>query len=406
MRPRGIVVIVLSASLLLGLIVGFVFPRSSGDAEAVSAETTQSAPAEESTQDATGPSEQGTPADVSQDEKTRLGYNQPNVTVPVKLAAGEKPPQFVVLSFDGACKDELYQHYRDLAKRNDGHFTFFLSGLCLLPDAEAKNYDPPKKPAGSSAIGFADPTLVQQRIENLRTIWNDGMEIGTHFLGHFCDAQGVGVWSAADWQSEINQFNEFVFDWQKYNPDVTGVEPLPFDSSVIKGDRTPCLAGKRDQMYPVFVKEGFLYDASNSGSLAWPKKMSNGLWNFPLQTVKIAGYNHSNLSMDYNFLYVQNKAKVDAPQATCDKIEQSTYQSLMDALDAVYNGNRAPLFIGNHFNDWVCGAYVKALTRFVDDAHKKYPDVDFVSFMDLVRWLEAQDKSTVKRLQRQGTQTY
>ena len=258
MRPRGIVVIVLSASLLLGLIAGFVFPRSSGDAEAVSTETAQSAPAEEQTQDPAQPDEQATPAEVSQDEKTRLGYDQPNVTVPVKLAAGQKPPQFVVLSFDGACKDELYQHYRDLAKRNDGHFTFFLSGLCLLPDAEAKNYDPPKKPAGTSAIGFADPTFVQQRVENLRTIWNDGMEIGTHFLGHFCDAEGVASWNSADWQSEIDQFNDFVFDWQKYNPDVKGVEPLPFDSSVIKGDRTPCLAGKRDQMYPVFVKEGFL----------------------------------------------------------------------------------------------------------------------------------------------------
>ena len=405
MRPRGIVVIVLAVSLLLGLVVGFVLPSSSSDSQATASESSAEPSAEMSDTPAdSAPS--GDPAQVSEDAKARLGYNQPNITIPTKLAAGEKPPQFVVLSFDGACKDELYQHYRDLAKRNDGHFTFFLSGLCLLPDAEAKNYDPPKKPAGSSAIGFADPTLVQQRIENLRTIWNDGMEIGTHFLGHFCDAEGVGSWNSAEWQSEFDQFNEFLDNWQKYNPQVKGTEPLPFDHTIIKGDRTPCLAGKRDQMYPVFLKEGFLYDASNSGSLSWPKKMNDGLWNFPLQSIKVSGYNRTNLSMDYNLLYVQNKAKVEAPQATCDKIEQSTYQSFMDALDAVYNGNRAPLFIGNHFNTWVCGAYVKALTRFVDDAHQKYPDVDFVSFMDLVRWLEAQDKATVKKLQKLGVQKY
>ena len=257
----------------------------------------------------------------------------------------------------------------------------------------------------TSAIGFAEPSFVPQRIENMRTAWNEGNEIGTHFLGHFCDANGVGIWNSDDWRSEIDQFNTFLDDWAKINK-IDDQEALPFDSSIIKGSRTPCLAGKRDQMYPVFTENGYLYDASNSGSLSWPNKMSNGLWNFPLQSIKISGYGRSQLSMDYNFLYAQNKAKVEAPQATCDKIEQSTYQSFMDALDAVYKGNRAPLFIGNHFNEWVCGAYKNALTRFIDDATKKYPEMKFVSNMDLLRWLEVQDKSTLKALRRSGTQSY
>jgi hypothetical protein len=52
------------------------------------------------------------------------------------LAGGAKPPQFVVVSFDGACDDELFKHYLDLAERNSARFTLFLSGLCLLPDGK------------------------------------------------------------------------------------------------------------------------------------------------------------------------------------------------------------------------------------------------------------------------------
>ena len=48
--------------------------------------------------------------------------------------------------------------------------------------------------------------------------YRTGHEIGTHYLGHFCGATGVNTWSTADWTSEITQFNEFITNWQKYNP--------------------------------------------------------------------------------------------------------------------------------------------------------------------------------------------
>jgi hypothetical protein len=323
------------------------------------------------------------------------------------LAPGETPPQFVVVSFDGACKDELWKHYLELAQNTDSRFTFFLSGLCLLPDRKRFLYKPPGKPAGTSAIGFGDATLIPERIGNLATAYESGHEIGTHFLGHFCDAQGVGSWSKAGWASELDQARTFLDDWAEINGSTDPSIALPFSSRVWQGARTPCLAGKRAAMYPVFAKNGFTYDASNPGTLVWPRKISGyDMWNFPLQRINVVGYDKTNLSMDYNLLFVQNAGQITAPPAKCAKIETSTYESLMQALAAVEGGNRAPFFVGNHFNDWACGAYKNALTDFVVDAHVKYPDVRFVTNEYLVRWLDAQDPKVLKALQKKAAPTY
>jgi hypothetical protein len=78
----------------------------------------------------------------------------------------------------------------------------------------------------------------------------------------------------------------------------------------------------------------------------------------------------------------------------------------MAVTDALYNGNRAPFFFGNHFNTWVCGAYQNAITRYVLDASAKYPDLKFVSNAQLVKWLEAQDPAVLQQLVAQGVQSY
>jgi len=333
---------------------------------------------------------------------------QPPDTVPItRLKPGEKPPQFVVVSFDGACKTALFQHYLALGRATGSRFTFFLSGLCLVPDAQHLLYHPPHRPVGKSNIGFANASLVADRIRNMTTAYDEGFEIGTHFLGHFCNAPSVGTWTSADWTSEITQAKYFLDHWAEVNHNKDPKLKLPFSSADWKGDRTPCLLGIKSQMYPVFAKFGFRYDASSAGILTWPKKIPGyNMWSFPLQRIKVVGYNKSNLSMDYNLLYVQNKGQITAPPATCAKIQESTYQSLMQALHAVETGNRAPFFVGNHFNEWVCGAYTAALTRFITDAHTTYPDVRFVTFDYLTRWLDAQSPAVLSSLQRQGAPTY
>lgn len=404
MRARVVVPLLLSLAAVLGIVLGLAGPSGPGGAAAAgdggwSAGIFSGGEGGDPAAGGAGFATAGARGGVAAE-------NQPQPDFPVTaLAPGETPPQFVVISFDGACKDELFQHYLDLGERADARFTFFLTGLCLLPEDDRTFYRPPGKPAGTSAVGFADPSLVPQRIVNLRTAYNTGHEIGTHFLGHFCDAEGVGVWDEADWRSEIEQFNAILDDWAEINR-VRDPEPLPFNATVVKGGRTPCLAGIRDQMYPVFAEFGYTYDASNPGKLQWPRRNSFDLWEFPLQTIQVADYGRSTLSMDYNFLVAQNGGDIEADRATCDRIRESTYQSYMDALDAVHAGNRAPFFIGNHFNDWVCGAYTDALTRFVEEAHAKYPDVQFVTNVDLEKWLLAQDRKVLKQLQALPAQEY
>ena len=402
MQTRIIVTSALALALGAGVVAGVAIPNpgSSTPAALASTPTNSASPSRAASTGGTNPtpSSGGSITDQGVTTSTTRATDIYPIT---KLAAGQKPPQFVVVSFDGACKDALWKHYLDLAKTTNSRFTFFLSGLCLVPDRKRFMYHPPHKAAGTSAIGFGDAALIPGRITNLTTAYNMGNEIGTHFLGHFCDTQGVGSWSSADWQSEINQARNFLDNWKSINGNTDPNLKLPFSSKVWVGDRTPCLAGKRSQMYPVFAKEGFKYDASGTGTLSWPHKIPNHrtMWNFPLQGIKVVGYGRSNLSMDYNFLYVQNNAKVSAPQATCDRIQRSTYQSFMLALKSVHSSNRAPLFIGNHFNTWVCGAYKNALTSFVQDANSQYSDVRFVTFEYLTRWLDAQSPSTLKHLQ-------
>ena len=402
MRLRVVAPILLAIAAVVGLVFGAVLPgKSSGTPSASSSA--------DGTDGATPGSSDAPTGDAGANNGSVADTNAPQPEFKVtKLKPGEKAPQFVVVSFDGACKNDLFKHYLELAKKNDARFTFFLSGLCIVPDAKRFSYHPPLKPAGSSAIGFGEKTFIPDRIRNMTVAYNSGHEIGTHALGHFCGKGGVGDWTADDWTSELTQFNKFVDNWRTNLPESLskGLSALPFNSSVVEGIRTPCLEGKRSEMLPVFKKFGYKYNASNDGELAWPKKDKYGLWEFPLQNIKVVGYGkRMNLSMDYNFLCTQNNCSYKASQATSDKIETSTKESFDLALKSVCTGNRAPLFIGNHFNTWVNGAYKNALTQFVNGAKDVCPDVQFISNADLVKWMEAQDPAVLESLRARGSQS-
>src|SRR5713101_5778587 len=49
-----------------------------------------------------------------------------------RLAPGEKPPQFVLFSFDGVGSHEHWRRILPIADRVHAHFTGFLSGVYLL----------------------------------------------------------------------------------------------------------------------------------------------------------------------------------------------------------------------------------------------------------------------------------
>ncbi|MFF8968349.1 hypothetical protein [Streptomyces sp. NPDC014995] len=340
------------------------------------------------------------------DGKTKvLGDGSTSYTGPQKgglkaepLKPGEKPPQFVVFSWDGALAgdDELFQHYREMAKKYDAHMTFFLTGIYLLPKSKADLYEPPQHPKGSAAISFPTDEHVRTTVEQLGKAWEEGNEIGTHFNGHFCGEKGGGDWSVAEWKSEIDQFFAFAEKW-KTNTGYTDMDPLPFDfRKEVAGGRAPCLEGQAN-LLKAAKSYGWRYDASSAGDFQiWPAK-KNGIWDFPLQMLPYEGGKYQGLSMDFNFLYNQSEGETEGDPALYPQWQQETVDAYMAGFNRVYYGSRAPLFIGNHFEQWNGGIYMKAVDELIETVCTK-KDVKCVSFKELADWMDAQKPATLERL--------
>ncbi|OIK03561.1 hypothetical protein [Streptomyces monashensis] len=334
------------------------------------------------------------------DGSTSYTGPQKGTLKPVPLKPGEKPPQFVVFSWDGALEgdDHLFSHYREMAKEYDAHMTFFLTGIYLLPKSKKSLYQGPMHSPGDAAIDYATDEHIRTTLEQLRLAYGEGNEIGTHFNGHFCGAKGGGDWSVEQWKSEIDQFYSFVENW-KTNTGFKDIPALPFDfKQEVAGGRAPCLEGQPN-LLKALQKYGYgwRYDASSPGDFQiWPTK-KNGVWDFPLEMLPYAGKDFQGLSMDFNFLYNQSNGEVHGDPAKYPQWEQQTVQSYMDGFNRVYYGSRAPLFIGNHFENWNGGIYMKAVDQIVPKICTK-KGVKCVSFKELADWLDVQKPQTLAAL--------
>jgi hypothetical protein len=314
------------------------------------------------------------------------------------LAPGKKPPQFVVISFDGAGSLDRWKYYRNIAKEVGAHLTYYLSGTYLVPKAKSGIYNPPLHKPGASDIGWAESgTDVRARMAQAYAAYEDGNEIGTHFNGHFCGAGGGLHWTAADWRSELTQWFTFLHNWRA-NADSTDADPVPFKDSAIVGERTPCLEDKPSVLFPVLKEMGFRYDTSDTGYLQWPQKDSaTGIWEIPLQDLRAAGTGMHVLSMDYNFYDMQTHA-VDGSPALYPAYQRQVLDTYRNAYQAVYHGNRAPLILGDHFANWNHGIYTQALGQFISETCNQ-PETKCVTFTELVNWMEAQSPETLRGLQ-------
>ncbi|WP_330239310.1 hypothetical protein [Streptomyces sp. NBC_00525] len=318
---------------------------------------------------------------------------------PVPLEPGQKPPQFVIFSWDGAGEvgNGLFPRFLELAREHDASMTFFLSGLYLLPESKKSRYRPPNNRVGASDIGYLTDAHIKDTLRNVRQAWLDGHEIGTHFNGHFCAGSGsVGNWTPAQWQSEIDQAISFVTEWRT-NTGWTDVEPLPFDyRKELVGGRTPCLLGQ-DNLLPTAKKLGWRYDASSpGGTQVWPSKRQ-GIWDLPLQGIPFPGHTFEVLSMDYNILANQSLNSTKGMPSRYPGWRQQATQSYLSGFKRAYETNRAPFYIGNHFEEWNGGIYMDA----VEDALKHIagkPDVRLVSFRQFVDWLDVQDPAVLTKL--------
>ncbi|MFD5080324.1 hypothetical protein [Streptomyces sp. NPDC058371] len=332
------------------------------------------------------------------DGSTAYTGAQPHLPRAERLKPGQKPPQFVVFSWDGAGEDsqKLFSHFRKVSKENNATMTYFLSGVYMLPEEKADLYKPPQHSPGRSEIGFNDERGIKETVKQLRLAWLEGNEVGTHFNGHFCGSGGgVGEWSVADWKSEIAQAKSFVKSW-KTNTGMKKASPLPFDyDKELIGARTPCLEGQKNFMKAA-RELGFRYDTSGVNDQLWPKK-KEGLWDLSMQLVPFRGHSYEQLTMDYNFMVNQSGT---ATQGDPDKQEywgDEMRDSLLDGFKRAYDGNRAPLIIGNHFESWNGGTYMRALDEVIEKVCTK-SEVRCVSFRQLADWLDAQDPGTLEKM--------
>ena len=325
---------------------------------------------------------------------------QPKQPKAVRLEPGRQPPQFVVFSWDGAGEldDKLFSRFRALAAEHHAAMTFFLSGIYTLPESKKMLYHPPRHPVGASDIGYLTDAHIHSTLQQVRLAWLEGHEIGTHFNGHFCGTNGVGRWSPADWDSEIRQAKKFVTEWQT-NTGFTDLEPLPFDyEKELIGGRAPCLEGQR-QLLPTAAKLGWKYDASSPGGLQmWPGKVQGGtIWDFPLQSIPFPGHSFEVLSMDYNIMANQSNSNPKGDRAHFAAWRTQARDAYLSGFRRAYHGNRAPFFIGNHFEGWNGGIYMDAVEEALQEI-ARHPDVRMVSFRQLVQWLEVQDSAVLRKL--------
>ncbi|MET8732270.1 hypothetical protein ABZV81_34620 [Streptomyces parvus] len=318
---------------------------------------------------------------------------------PVPLEPGQKPPQFVIFSWDGAGEvgNGLFPRFLELAKEHDAAMTFFLSGLYLLPESKKSLYRPPNNPRGASDIGYLTDDHVKDTLKYVRQAWLDGHEIGTHFNGHFCGGSGsVERWTPAQWHSEINQAVSFVTEWRT-NTGWENEDPLPFDyRKELVGGRTPCLLGQ-DNLLPTARKLGWRYDASSPGGRqTWPVKRG-GVWDLPLQAMPFPGHSFEVLSMDYNILANQSKNSTKGMPSRYPGWRKQATDAYLAGFQRAYESNRAPFYIGNHFEEWNGGIYMDAVEEVIKKVADK-DDVRLVSFRQYVDWLDAQDPAVLAKL--------
>ncbi|MEU8834981.1 hypothetical protein [Streptomyces sp900116325] len=327
--------------------------------------------------------------------------NQPSAPVP--LEPGQTPPQFVIFSWDGAGEvgTGLFARFLELAKDHDAAMTFFLSGLYLLPESKKSLYRPPNNAIGASDIGYLTDDHIKATLDQVRRAWLDGHEIGTHFNGHFCAGSGsVAHWTPAQWENEVDQAVSFVTEWRT-NTGWTDLDPLPFDyRKELIGARTPCLLGQ-DNLLPIARKLGWRYDASSpGGTQIWPEKRQ-GLWDLPLQAIPFPGHSFEVLSMDYNILANQSKNSTQGMPSRFPAWRQQAIQSYLAGFERAYRTNRAPFYIGNHFEVWNGGIYMDAVEETLKRIAGK-PDVRLVSFRQFVDWLDVQDPAVLAKLRTLG----
>jgi hypothetical protein len=305
--------------------------------------------------------------------------------VPQAASAVERPPQFVAIAFDNCTENERWQDWTDFAgeMNRDGErvrFTFFVSGINFLANAKKHLYQGPHQSRGASRINFGGTQDdVRKRIAFINALHRQGHEIGSHAVGHFDGRR----WSASDWSTEFNSFDELMRNVASNN-ELAPEQGLAVSPKDLAGFRAPYLA-HGPGLYTALSERGFRYDTSGTApSFSWPEKLS-GIWRFNLAGIRISGSGRATLSMDYNFLVAHSG--VGGIASRREDFRQQMLDSYLNYFRANYTGNRAPIHIGHHFSDYQNGAYRDALKSFVR-AVCGLPEVRCVTYKALADYMD------------------
>ncbi len=297
----------------------------------------------------------------------------------------QKPKQLLLISFDGAHDNRLWQRSRAIAKRANAHFTYFLSCTTLIPRERAGSYKAPGKKAGRSNIGFA-PTVadVTARLDN---VWNahlEGHEIASHTCGHF-DGKD---WSRQDWLTEMATFDRVLANAWKDNglADREPAEWADFVGNNIVGFRAPYLSAPKS-LYEAERDHGFRYDASSVTRDPLLPTLEGSVTRFGLPLIPEGPKQRRIVAMDYN-LFIRHSAGMDHPSKAAE-FEARSYDAFRAAFDKQYEGDRVPLQIGLHFVEMNGGAYWAAMERLVGEVCHK-PDVACVTYAEALDLLQKQ----------------
>jgi hypothetical protein len=100
--------------------------------------------------------------------------------------------------------------------------------------------------------------------------------------------------------------------------------------------------------------------------------------------------------MDYNF-YMNQSGATRGDEDKHAYWGDQMRDGLVQAFERSYQGNRAPLIIGNHFESWNGGTYMRAIEDTIKTVCTQ-ADVKCVSFRQLADWLDVQDPQVLAKL--------
>ena len=291
----------------------------------------------------------------------------------------QKPKQLVIVSFDGAHDNALWDRSRKLATKTGARFTYFLSCTFLVNPKDRHFYKAPRQKAGRSNTGWAQSVPeVQARLGHIWQAHLEGHEIGSHACGHFDGKE----WSKAEWKRELADFDHVLLNAWKKN-DYAQAEPAQWAAFVendIKGFRAPYLSVGAG-LVPALKAMGYRYDASLVSKGPARAGTSNGILRFALPRIPEGPEGRLVIGMDYN-LYVRHSKAVEAPHRA-EEFAARTLGAFRDAFTAQYEGARVPLQLGFHFVEMNGGAYWNALDTFLTETCGK-PDVACVNYAQAI----------------------